>query len=327
LKRQLHIKKRTLLPFVGRFLVKRRDPVNSLSSADSALLDKLQYGPVSLIELAQNKAYRLFLEERIEKLIKQQLVLHAAFTPTDALHVMGTFQPWDSNAALLGAQLLAAKIKTPTQELCEMVTVEMSDRVAEELITKVLHDEVSTPKWQLEPTATAFLARALAHIPESDLACQVKLTKPVVAVGAPVQAYMPKTTEILHTELIIPEQAGVANALGAVAGSVVQRATALIRPVNFGEKYRLHISGNLAVQPDQIDFKDVDSCISQAQRLVPQYLEDLTRLAGADQVEIKMHRSDHIAEVQDEIGQDVFLETTLTYIAVGRPATSATIYE
>jgi N-methylhydantoinase A/oxoprolinase/acetone carboxylase beta subunit len=318
---QLAIRKQALLPFVGRFVVQRRNPINEIDQTDHILLDELRDGPVSLISLAHRKEYRLFLEERINRLTRQQLVMQSAFTPTDALHVLGQFQLWDVEAARLGAQLLAMQLGLSISDLCELVREEMSSRVGEELITKVFNDEVKTPQWQHEPTATAFLALALGLIKNTDLSCQLFLKRPVVAVGAPVKAYLPRTTELLHTELIIPEHAGIANALGAVVGSVVQRATALIRPIDFGERYRLFISGNLEIHLTQTDFSDLESCVAHAQTVIPEKLTDLAQQAGSNHVEIKMHRSDHIAEVQNQIGQDVFLETVLFYTAVGRPAT------
>jgi N-methylhydantoinase A/oxoprolinase/acetone carboxylase beta subunit len=247
--------------------------------------------------------------------------MQAAFTPTDALHALERLQLWDCEVARIGAGLLASQLEMPIDELCELVTNEMSNRVSEELVTKVFHDEVSTPSWHNEPIATAFLSRALGLIQNSDLSCQLTLQRPVVAVGAPVKAYMPRTSAQLHTELIIPEQAGVANALGAVVGSVVQRATALIRPVDFGMRYRLHLSGNLELPMSQSDFTDLESCIRQAHAVIPKQLTELAHQAGAEHVEVKMHRTDHTVQVRDQIGHNVYLETELMYTAVGRPAT------
>ena len=57
----------------------------------------------------------------------------------------------------------------------------------------------------------------------SDLGCTLTLRRPLVAIGAPVAAYLPQTAASLHTELVIPHHAEVANAVGAVSGSIIQR--------------------------------------------------------------------------------------------------------
>ena len=52
------------------------------------------------------------------------------------------------------------------------------------MVGKVLEDEVTLPDWEREPSATAFLSRAMGAVSRSDLDCQITLRQPVVAVGA-----------------------------------------------------------------------------------------------------------------------------------------------
>jgi N-methylhydantoinase A/oxoprolinase/acetone carboxylase beta subunit len=250
---------------------------------------------------------------QVERLVTRGLLLHSCFTPTDALHVLGEFQRWNVEAARLGAQILAARARISVQDLCTRVTAEVSNRVTRELVTKVLSDESALPDWSREPSAVGLLARAMGSWPGSDLDCRFVLRQPVVAVGAPVAAYLPRTAQQLGTELVIPRHAAVGNAVGAVAGGVVQRARVLIRPIE-GEQ------GLRAYLPEGIkDFRTLDQCVAYACKAASKHLEALARQAGADQVEIHMDRIDRLAPVQVEWGEDVFVETELMFTAVGRP--------
>jgi N-methylhydantoinase A/oxoprolinase/acetone carboxylase beta subunit len=274
-------------------------------------------GPQTLIELVESQRYGLLLLRQLHQLERERLLMRAGFTPTDALHVLGRFERWDARASRLGAELLAAKARMTPEELCERVARRVSDRVATELVTKVLTDEAASPDWKREPAASALLARALGSAPGSDLECQLGLRQPVVAVGAPVEAYLPRTTELLRTELIIPPNADVANAVGAVAGGVVQQVRALIRPVDADLFYRLHL-------PDGVhDFTSVEEAVAYAQRVVPPKLQQMARQAGADQVEVQMARVDRHAPVEEMWGQDLYLETDLIFTAAGRPSLAA----
>ncbi len=76
----------------------------------------------------------------------------------------------------------------------------------------------------------------------SELGCELTLRRPLVAIGAPVAAYLPRVAGALHTELIIPEYAEVANAVGAVAGGIVQRLHVLISPLDDEGVVRLHLA-------------------------------------------------------------------------------------
>jgi len=44
---------------------------------------------------------------------------------------------------------------------------------------------------------------------------------PIIGIGAPAGIFLPEVADILHTDLILPDHHEVANAVGAVAGSVM----------------------------------------------------------------------------------------------------------
>jgi N-methylhydantoinase A/oxoprolinase/acetone carboxylase beta subunit len=144
---QAQIKKRPLLPLVARFLVPRREPVGDLSPKDRALVARVRRHPVALVDLAQERDISAFLSERIARLTAQQVVLQAGFTPTDALHVLGHFDAWDAEASRLAATLLARQQGLSAERFCEQVIATVSRKVATELVTKVLSDEVAPADW------------------------------------------------------------------------------------------------------------------------------------------------------------------------------------
>ena len=295
----------------GQFIVARRRPSGPLSESEQTLLSHLTSEPRSLLFLVNAMRYGSLAVRQVEALEARRLALRAAFTPTDALHVLGKFERWDTEAARLGAELLAAQMSLSVETFCEQVVAGVSDRIITELISKVLSDEAALPDWKQEPVATALLNRALGRVSNSDLSCQLKLRQPVVAVGAPVEAYLPAAAQKLRTELIIPRHAEVGNAVGAVAGSVVQQVRVILRPLD--EAFRLHLPDGLR------DFASVEAGVDYAQRVVPKQLEAMARQAGAEQIEIKMKRADQIAHVRTGWGGELYLGTELTFTAVGRP--------
>ena len=298
----------------AQFVVSWRRPVNWLSNEDRALLRRLEEGPQSLASLTSETRYSWLLRRRIEELEARRVVQRAGFTPTDALHVLGRFQQWNEDASRLGAELLAAQASLPVESLCEQVVQGVSDRAATELVSKVLEDEVGPPHWEGEPTAAALLERALNGTQDGDLKCELTLRRPLVAIGAPVGAYMPRVAERLHTELIIPPHAEVANAVGAVAGGIVLRLRALISSLDGGERFRLHL-------PDGVhDFAHLEQAVRYAQQVMSAHVEALARQAGAGQVEVRMARADRQAKIAAGWGQEVYLGTELNFTAVGRPS-------
>ena len=298
----------------GQFILGQRQPRTGLQEEDLRLLHELASGPRSLVSLIEDARYGPLALRRVEELEAHRLVTRAGFTPTDALHVLGCFTEWDSEAARLGAQLLARRLHVSPEAFCERVVARVSDQVTSELVSKVLSDEAALPNWNREPSAAAFLARAMGAVSRSDLACELTLRQPVVAVGAPVEAYLPRTAQQLRTELVIPAHAEVANAVGAVAGGVILRARALVRPLDGDRPFRVHVPGGI------LDCLTVDEAVEYARRIATEHLRCLATQAGADHVEVQMERVDRVAPVQVEWGKDLYVETELVFTAAGRPA-------
>jgi len=298
----------------AQFVMSWGRPINWLADEDMDLLRHLEGGPQSLALLTRETRCGWLIRRRIEELEARRVVQRAGFTPTDALHVLGRFRQWNVEASRLGAELLAAQVGLTAEDFCEQVVRGVSDRVATELVSKVLEDEANPPDWEREPTATALLERALNGPRDGDLNCELTLRRPLVAIGAPVEAYMPRVAERLHTEVIIPPHAEVANAVGAVAGGVVQRLRVLISSLDGGEQFRLHL-------PDGVhDFADLEQAVGHAQRAMSAHVEALAHQAGAGQVEVRMARTDRGAKVGAGWGQEVYLGTELIFTAVGRPS-------
>jgi N-methylhydantoinase A/oxoprolinase/acetone carboxylase beta subunit len=250
---------------------------------------------------------------RLRSLETHGLIRRAAFTPTDALHVLGRHTPWNVEAAQLGAAILARRAGLSVDAFCQRVVNLVSRRVAEELVTKTLEDAGALPDWSREPAGRFLLKQALDGDGDPALACTLQLRAPVVAIGAPVAAYMPEVARLLHTPLVIPPHAEVANAVGAVAGSVAVRQNVAIHPLGPDGGVRVHL-------PDVVvDFDHLEDAVRHAQATMIPWIEARARLAGADHVEVRQERQDLIAPTAGPVEGEVYLGSELTFIGVGRP--------
>lgn len=300
----------------GEFVVAGRPAGARLLPPEEETLRSLATSPLALAALAGQRRAGALARRQIEALEGRGLARRAAFTPTDALHVLGRYQPWNVEAARLGAALLAEQAGVSVEEFCEQVVTGVARLAATEIIRKALEDELGRVTWHKEPGTAAFLRLALdgdrPAEAEGELGCAITLRRPLVAIGAPVAAYMPEAARRLHTELVIPSHAEVANAVGAVSGSVVVRQRVLINPLTDEELLRVHL-------PDgPRDFARLEEAAAYAQEVMPGLLEVQARAAGAEQVEVRMIRQDHWAPARG--GQaTIYLGSELTFAAAGRP--------
>ena len=305
-----------LKPFkdnADQFLILGRKPLHQLSEKDESVLNRLNASPQSIKKLV-DIIFRgdPWVSRRIQYLEEIGLVQRAGFTPTDALHAINRFHRWNTVASRLGAEILADQLGLPVIDFCKKVIQAVSKQLAASVITKAIEDDGGTAQWDKEPTAKILLERALDDVQEKQLDCKVMLRRPIVALGAPVKAYMPSVANKLHTELIIPSHAEVANAIGAVSGGVIQRFRMYIRPLDAGLTFRLHL-------PDgSKDFSELEQAVGYAGEYMFPRAKEQARQAGAEQVEIKMERSDKRAKVRGH--EDVYLGTQMIFTAFGRPS-------
>jgi N-methylhydantoinase A/oxoprolinase/acetone carboxylase beta subunit len=304
----------------AQFVLARRPPRRPLDGEEEAVLRRLAKGPALLSALVRESRYGSLLLRRVDQLAAEHLVIRAGFTPTDALHALGRLDLWNAEAARLGAQIVAvqrsgsAGRQVTAEDVCREVVEGVSSRAASALVTKVLSDEARLPDWNLEPTAALLLKHALDDGHDSELGYALTLRRPVVAIGAPVQAYMPRVAEMLHTRLLIPPHAEVANAVGAVVGGIVLRQQVLITPLDEGGMLRLHLPEGMH------DFSLLDEAVAYAEERMIPWMEERARQAGADVVEVHMARQDREVQVRVGWGDRVYLGSDLTFTAVGRPS-------
>jgi len=298
----------------GEFVLLRWLPstLHTTDEAETNLLMALQEGPCSWPQLEKKGVGLYLLDRALERLESLGCVMQAGFTPTDALHVLGVFSPWSVEAAEMGARLLAQQVGLELKDFCNIVVEKVSDRIISEILAKSFYDEDKIYPWPDSPGTMAFLERALHNVKESNLECRLFLRDPIVAIGAPVTAYMPRVAKQLNTQLVIPEHAAVANAIGAVVGSVTQVVEGLVTPLELQKGYRLHLGAEVR------DFEHLEEAIAYGQRAGVALAREKAHAAGASESEVSIHRQDREAIVAG--GCILYLGTELRFTAVGRPS-------
>lgn len=294
----------------------RRQPASEppgLSRPQRHLWEALAGGPVAMEALYRDRSPKLSLEALMER----GLVITSRFTPSDAAHVLGIHDAWEGEAASLAAHLwlrwwAMTGHATPDDPgaFAQIVLEATLSASARALIEAAMQEEHGLPL-PSGRAADALLQAATDGREGTHFALDVRLNHPVVGVGAPAATYYPRLAGRLHTDIVVPPHAGVCNAVGAVAGGVVQRADGLLTAPRSGV-IRCHL-------PEEVtDFEDLE----EAARHASGVLECLARRAalriGADDITVHVDRRDEIVACKD--GSSLFIESRLAAVAAGRPA-------
>ena len=235
---------------MARFIVLMSEPDESqrLTRQQLSLINEVKNHPQSMQSVFAERHFSLAMK----RLIEMGILTLAGFTPTDAAHVCQWQSDWSPEASVLGATLLSRysefnlgrSYDSPEAYSRDMLA-QMSRQSALCLMTAMINDAEGSFGKSLHPRNRALLEHMFANDAtsadtESDrgagenppwLAMTAKLNVPVVGIGAPAQSFYPPIAEFMDAEVVVPEHAEVANAVGAVVGVVRQSAQITISPV------------------------------------------------------------------------------------------------
>lgn len=218
-----------------------KGPSNSeqFSDKEEQIIEILQEGPHSLYYLSQ----RLDTDPNLldlQRLVNLGVLARISVTPTDILHAKGIYTQWNSEAAVKGVDILAHRMDVSRDEFIELAL----EKIINELCYTCLQSMVSYEGQNIwlkdNPTVMYMINKALSPADNQKLDCSYSLKMPIIGIGAPVAAWLPKVAEKLNTKLIIPEYAEVANAVGAAAGKIMETVKVLIKPGEKDGTYLMH---------------------------------------------------------------------------------------
>lgn len=254
--------------------------------------------------------------QSLQRLVARGLVQMAGATPSDASHVLGSLAVWDRDAAEKALVLLGRK-RTGAGDSLARDPVAMARMIVDQLTEQTTLAMLETAFSEEDTDFGESSANLARHVlmqrglagHRGLITLKAGLAVDVIGLGASAATYYPAVGERLNTTMILPDHAGVANAIGAVVGRVTLRKSGSVTAPTEG-KYRVHLESG----PE--DFNDPDSAMQCLQNALQHEAETEARSAGAIDIQLSHGRVVRRAQVE---GRDVFLEAILTVEASGRP--------
>ena len=288
--------------------IKDPDKKSMLNTAEEQLVDILKEGPRSLHYLA-----RLMGKDPnflpVNNLEHMGVIARISLTPTDILHARGYFNQWDTEAAILGVEIFANQINCSIEEMTDDLMKEITKGLALTILQTLVKAEGYKPLDDIKGK-NIFLDKILEQ-GKNTFACQVTVPIPVVAIGAPVSSYLPKVSEVLNCQLVIPEYAEVANAVGAAIGKVIETIHCLIKPSDSG--YIVHLPW------ERTGFIDLEDACKYGMEQALKRAEVNAKKAGASEIEVFPERKDIYGKIAASWAAEVYVETRMMVTAIGRP--------
>jgi N-methylhydantoinase A/oxoprolinase/acetone carboxylase beta subunit len=259
--------------------------------------------------------------DALRRLADAGLVTIAAFTPSDAMHVLDRQQGWSVEAALYGARILAteernaraARSAVSPQAICERTYEHVVCETGRVLLAAALAND---PGLHARGRGWGELGNRLIEETVAGrrfsklLETRLGLARPLVAIGAPVGAYYPEVALRLGAPLHIPAHAAVCNAVGAVAGVVSQSVEILVNQPTLNV-FRVHDPAGSQ------DYSDAGPALEHARRVSRELSLAAARRAGASDPHVETSVSEKLAQVGP--GTGYLAEAVARSTATGRP--------
>ena len=309
------------IPFAPQFAHRNpgRDPGAQLDRIEQRVWEALADHPRPVGEVARTGP----AVDALRRLVGRGLATNAAFTPSDAMHVLGKQASWNAEAARLGALILAteerncaARKERDTPENLSERTYQHVVRAASRVIleTALAHDPGVEPKnGRWGPLGVLIDSVVEGRAFSQLIDARIGLGTALIAIGAPVGAYYPEVARRLGAELIVPEHAAVCNAVGAVAGVVSETSEVLVNQTTYNV-FRVHDPGGSR------DYSDANQAIEEATRISRLLAIAAAQRSGAKNPDVETTVLERRAQAGTDA--DYLAEAAVRSTATGRPATA-----
>jgi N-methylhydantoinase A/oxoprolinase/acetone carboxylase beta subunit len=167
------------------------------------------------------------------ELLRQEIIGKAGLTPTDLMHIEGSYALWDTEASSLALEVFSHYQLREPDEIRQQVWRQATEMIVHAIITFLSRKRLPSPE-ELARVGDDDIGRWFFYNSLYDthpqLETSFRLRPPIIGIGAPAGLFLQDVADALHTDLILPEHHQVANALGAIAGTVMVIEEVLVYP-------------------------------------------------------------------------------------------------
>lgn len=295
----------------GRFAIPMGGNAGGLGPREVAVLSRL----TEPMPVAQALTSRLEAAA-LDRLVARGLVMLSGVTPSDASHVLGRLSVWDGAAAEKAVRLLGRRRNGRGERFAadpvvfaQSIVDQLTQQTVDCLLEAAFDEDPAFAGETSEVLARHRLTVAGLRGHRGVVEITARLGVPVIGLGASAPSYYGAVGERLGCRMILPEHAGVANAIGAVVGQISQRATGLVTSPGEG-RFTIHLPDGLT------SYNDRDTALNALEAALTAEATTRARAAGAEDLRLTATRDIREAEVE---GRSMFIEATVTVTASGRP--------
>ncbi len=295
----------------------------AVTEKERGLIEILKAEPQSLYEVRKKTGIYPY-EFNTKRLEDMNIIMPIGFTPTDALHVQGVYTEYDVEAAKIGAEILAKRAEMDVETFTKKVIKEVENKIAFQILMKLIYEKIRKSNDHSSEIFDLLIDNFLKGINRDDFICNILVKKPILAIGAPVEAYFPNIATMLNTRLVIPEYTGVANAIGAIISDVIETIEFLIEP-KLGFAHMENPPCLLYSSLGRKEFETLKEAVEFAKEIGLKHVVERATASGAEEIKTDIKVENKEGHIPDGWGRPLLLETRVVISAIGKPGLTISI--
>ena len=252
---------------------------------EKSLIAFLRDGPQPLPEILKHLNLLHAAQIGARELLRQDIIGRAGLTPTDLLHVEGRYAPWDVEAASLALDVFARFQFRDPDDVRQQVWSRMSEIIVLAIVTFLTGKTLPPPALPNDRDMGRWFFYNSLYPVHPQLETRLRLRQPIIGIGAPAGVFLQDVAAAFHTHLVLPEHHPVANAVGAIAGSVMVTEEILVYPHLSREG--LEVMGYYVQASDERrQFDEVGDALAHARSLGRERALGAALRSGADNPQV-----------------------------------------
>ncbi len=246
------------------------------------LLQILQNGPHALPDLLKKMSVFHPSQLGAEELLRQEFYGKAGFTPTDLLHCDERFVAWDAETSEMALKAFSHYLFKEPEEVQAIIWQTITEKILKATIEFLTGQTLPE---QEKSSADSWFFKNAATRDHPHLNTNFVLSYPVIGIGGPASMFLQKVSEILHVELVLPNHYQVANAVGAIAGSIMVEEEILIYPKL--DRTGLDVLGYyVQTSSKRLEFEELQTALITAKETCREIALNAALRSGADQPQV-----------------------------------------
>ena len=248
---------------------------------ERALVDLLRRGPQPVPDLLNHLKLLHPAQIGARDLLRQEIIGKSGLTPTDLLHVEGQYAPWDVESARHAMDVFSRFLSLDSEVVRQQTWSQMTEEIVRAIVTLLSGRKLRPPALPHDDDLGRWFFYNSLRPAHPQLQTSFRLQQPIVGIGAPAGIFLPQVARVLHTDLVLPEHYQVANAVGAIAGSVMVTEEILVYPHLSSSGLEV-MSYYVQTSENRQEFGERDSALAFARALAQERALGAALRSGAD---------------------------------------------